>query len=103
MNIDILNAYCGSGSIPGPRLSEGRFTIYRRPRLRDGLSQQALSRERSYVASSADRIADGDLGPGYGGSVGTAARGCFVPSERAGPGHLRCARAPDRHQSAPKG
>ena len=27
MNIDILNAHCGFGSFPEPRLSEGRLTI----------------------------------------------------------------------------
>ena len=30
MNIDILNAHCGFGSLPEPRLSEGRRNIHRK-------------------------------------------------------------------------
>ena len=44
MNIDILNAYCGIGSLPVPRLSQGRLTSYRA--LRSGFAAAAAGEER---------------------------------------------------------
>ena len=62
MNIDILNAYCGSGSLPEPRLSEGRRTYsQRRPCSRPAVHVFAPWRSRSAShAAAASAVAENE-------------------------------------------
>ena len=68
MIIDTSNAPCGPGFLPGPRLSEGRFAINRRPPRLRGWGSRRL---RAFVPLRADRSGTPRLAPpraGRGGS-----------------------------------